>query len=154
MQFVPTLSGEMIRTDAIERLVQKEGGSDSVVADEASDVWSCGTLDGRSHQLTAETVAMMSSTLVPCATGWFVPEELLKGPDDNLVGISKVPIVAWRIHADGRRITPITVDPDLSATGEAVGTPDGRVFLSDGAEYESLDAYLNHMTATGDRPSN
>ncbi len=139
MQFVPTLSGEMIRADTIERLAPHDGEPES------GNLWTCQTRDGRSHRLTPETVDLMSSTVVPCATGWFVPEELVRGPSDEVVGISKVPIVAWMLHASGGRITPVTVDPELSATGEAVGAPDGRVFLLDGAEFENLEAYLVHL---------
>ena len=71
MQFVPTLSGEMIRADDYERLAPHEGEPES------GNLWNCQTRDGRSHRLTPETVDLMSSTVVPCATGWFVPEELV-----------------------------------------------------------------------------
>lgn len=146
MKFVPTSVGEMIRVDDIERLVPQKPKADATEA--TPKIWGCQTRDGRTHRLKAETVDLLSATLVPCSPGWFVPEELVRGSEEHLVGVSKVPIVAWMIHGDGARISPITVDPDLAATGHAVGSPDGRVFLKDGAEFESLEEYLKHLRST------
>jgi len=149
MKFIPTLGGEMIRIEDIERLAEKRPRGDP--EDGGPSVWGCRTRDGRTHRLATATVELLTSTLVPAAPGWFVPEELVKGRDERLVGVSKVPVVAWAVGANGKQVRPVTVDPDLSALGRAVGTPDGRVFLSDGAEFETLEDYLKFLRTAAER---
>jgi hypothetical protein len=143
VKFVPTVRGELIpaaEITGIHRIESQEGGSASVR-------WECKSRDGRTHRLSGATVRLLTSVVVPAAPGWFIPEELIGGHPgrEHLVGISRVPVLAWLVPANGRGVVPLTIDPDIAGSEQPLGSPDGRILLADGSEFDTLDQYFQHL---------